>query len=120
MRRTTKRFGGAQRLRAAILAALVGGGSTAFAQEFVIRDIRVEGVQRTETGTVFSYLPLHVGDHYDPSKGVAAVRALYQTGLFKDIRIEAEGDVLVVFVEERPTIAAVEITGMKEFDKDAV
>ena len=120
MRRTTKRFGGAQRLRAAILAALVGGGSTAFAQEFVIRDIRVEGVQRTETGTVFSYLPLHVGDHYDPSKGVAAVWALYQTGLFKDIRIEAEGDVLVVFVEERPTIAAVEITGMKEFDKDAV
>jgi len=120
MRRSFRKFGGAQRLRAAILAALVGGVGSALAQEFVIRDIRVEGVQRTETGTVFSYLPVHVGDRYDPSKGIAAVRALYQTGLFKDVRIEAEGDVLVVFVEERPAIAAIELTGMKEFDKDAV
>ncbi|SPJ17510.1 Outer membrane protein assembly factor BamA [Burkholderiales bacterium] len=120
MRRTSKKFGGALRLRAAILAAFVGSASSALAEEFVIRDIRVEGVQRTETGTVFSHLPVHVGDRYDPAKGIAAVRSLYETGLFKDIRIEADGDVLVVIVEERPAIAAVELSGMKEFDKDAV
>jgi outer membrane protein insertion porin family len=123
MRRTSKRFGGAQRLRAAILAALVGGAcgaGGAYGEEFVIRDIRVEGVQRTETGTVFSHLPVHVGDRYDPAKGIAAVRSLYETGLFKDIRIEADGDVLVVIVEERPSIAAVNLSGMKEFDKDTV
>ncbi len=120
MRRTTKKFGGAQRLRAAILATFVGSASSALAEEFVIRDIRVEGVQRTETGTVFSHLPVHVGDTFDPAKGVAAVRSLYETGLFKDIRLEADGDVLVVILEERPAIAAVELTGLKEFDKDTV
>ncbi len=120
MRRTLKKFGGAQRLRAAILAAFVGGAGTAYGDEFVVRDIRVEGVQRTETGTVFSHLPIHVGDRYDPAKGIAAVRALYDSGLFKDIRLEADGDVLVVIVEERPSIAAVNLSGMKEFDKDTV
>jgi outer membrane protein insertion porin family len=120
MRRTSQKFGGAQRLRAAILAAFLGGGSSAFAEEFVIRDIRVEGIQRTETGTVFSHLPVHVGDRFDPAKGVAAVRALYETGLFKDIRLEADGEVLVVILEERPAIAAVELVGLKEFDKDTV
>ncbi len=120
MRRTLKKFGGAQRLRAAILAAFVGGAGTAYGEEFVVRDIRVEGVQRTETGTVFSHLPIHVGDRYDPTKGIAAIRALYDSGLFKDIRLEADGDVLVVIVEERPSIAAVNLSGMKEFDKDTV
>jgi len=120
MRRSSLKFGGAQRLRAAILAALAGSAGCALADEFVIRDIRVEGVQRTETGTVFSHLPVHVGDRFDPAKGIAAVRALYDSGLFKDIRLEADGDVLVVIVEERPAIAAVDLSGMKEFDKDTV
>jgi len=120
MRRTSIKFGGALRLRAAILAALMGGAGPVLAEEFVIHDIRVEGLQRTETGTVFSRLPLHVGDRYDPSKGIAAVHALYESNLFKDVRLEADGDVLVVIVEERPAIAAVELTGLKEFDKDNV
>ncbi len=90
------------------------------AQEFVIRDIRVEGIQRTEAGTVFSYLPLRVGDRYDPERGSAAIRALFATGLFKDVRFQAEGDVLVVIVEERPAIAEVKLEGSKEFDKDTV
>jgi outer membrane protein insertion porin family len=89
-------------------------------KEFVIRDIRVEGAQRTDVGTVFGYLPLRVGDHYDPGKGSAAIRALYASGLFKDVRLEADGDVLVVVVEERPAIASIELVGMKEFDKDQV
>lgn len=105
------------RLAAAVLAAWSLG---AVAQEFTVRDIRVEGIQRTEAGTVFSYLPLRVGDRFDPERGVAAIRALFATGLFKDVRLEADGDVLVVIVEERPAIAAVELNGIKEFDKDQV
>ncbi len=111
---------GAIPLRAAAAAVLSVFGLAAAAQEFTVRDIRVEGIQRTEAGTVFSYLPLRVGDRYDPEKGEAAIRALYATGLFKDVRLEAEGDVLVVIVEERPAIAAVELNGIKEFDKDTV
>ncbi len=104
----------------AVAAVLAAVGATALAQEFVIRDIRVEGIQRTEAGTVFSYLPLRVGDRFDRDRGSAAIRALFATGLFKDVRLQAEGDVLVVIVEERPAIARVELIGAKEFDKDAV
>jgi outer membrane protein insertion porin family len=108
----------ALRLAAAAVLGAVGAG--AMAQEFVIRDIRVEGIQRTEAGTVFSYLPLRVGDRYDPERGSTAIRALFATGLFKDVRFQAEGDVLVVIVEERPAIAEVKLEGLKEFDKDTV
>jgi len=104
----------------ALALLLAGLGGVAAAQEFVIRDIRVEGIQRTEAGTVFSYLPLRVGDRYDPERGAAAIRALFATGLFKDVRFQAEGDVLVVIVEERPAIAEVKLEGVKEFDKDTV
>ncbi|WP_293775724.1 outer membrane protein assembly factor BamA [uncultured Oxalicibacterium sp.] len=88
------------------------------ADPFTVKDIRVEGIQRTEAGTVFSYLPVRVGDTFTDEKGADAIRALYATGFFKDVRIEVEGNVLVVFVEERPAIATVEFTGTKEFDKD--
>ena len=106
-----------RRLAACVFAAWCVGAQ---AQEFTVRDIRVEGIQRTEAGTVFSYLPLRVGDRYDAERGVAAIRALYATGLFKDVRLEADGDVLVVIVDERPAIASVELNGIKEFDKEQV
>ena len=93
---------------------------SASAQEFVVRDIRVEGVQRTEPGTVFSYLPIRVGDRFDPERGTQAIRALYASGLFKDVRLEVDGDVLVVVVDERPAISAVDLTGVTEFEKDQV
>jgi outer membrane protein insertion porin family len=112
--------GASSRLRlisAALLATLAFGAD---AQEFVIRDIRVEGLQRTEAGTVFSYLPLRVGDRYDPERGAAAIRALFASGLFKDVRFQADGDVLVVLIEERPAIAEIKLEGLKEFDKDTV
>lgn len=107
-------------MRGVAAAVFSAFAAAAFAQEFVVKDIRVEGIQRTEAGTVFSYLPLRVGDRFDPDKGVAAIRALYATGLFKDVRLEVDGAVLVVVVEERPAIASIEFTGIKEFDKDAV
>ncbi|MFJ9449415.1 outer membrane protein assembly factor BamA [Herbaspirillum sp. NPDC101397] len=100
-------------------AALTLCTGQAFAVEpFVVKDIRVEGIQRTEAGTVFSYLPVRVGDTFTDEKGTAAIKALYATGFFKDVRVEAEGDVLVVQVEERPAIASVDFTGIKEFDKE--
>lgn len=100
-------------------AALALCSNQAFAVEpFVVKDIRVEGIQRTEAGTVFSYLPVRVGETFTDEKGTAAIKALYATGFFKDVRVEAEGDVLVVQVEERPAISAVDFTGIKEFDKE--
>lgn len=93
---------------------------SASAQEFVVRDIRVEGVQRTEAGTVFSYLPIRVGDRFDADRGTQAIRALYASGLFKDVRLEVDGDVLVVIVDERPAISAIDLTGVTEFEKDQV
>jgi outer membrane protein insertion porin family len=85
---------------------------------FTIRDIRVEGLQRVEPGTVFASLPVRNGDTYTDEKGAAAIRSLFALGLFADVRLEASGGVLVVIVEERPTIADVDFSGTKEFDKD--
>lgn len=85
---------------------------------FTVKDIRVEGIQRTEAGTVFSYLPVKVGDTMDDEKAKAAIHALYGTGFFKDVRLEVEQGVLVVLVRERPTIASIEVNGVKAFSKD--
>ena len=87
---------------------------------FTVKDIRVEGVQRTDAGTVFNYLPIKVGDRIDDEKASAAVKALYATGFFRDVRLEAENDVLVVIVQERPTISQIDIVGTKEFEKDVL
>ena len=90
------------------------------ADSFVIKDIRIEGLQRVEPGTVFSYLPVQVGDTFNEEKGADAIKVLYSTGFFRDVQIQAQGDVLIVIVEERPTISRIEFTGMKEFDQEIV
>jgi outer membrane protein insertion porin family len=87
---------------------------------FVVQDIRVEGLQRVEAGTVFASLPVKVGDTYSDDKARSSIRALFNLGVFKDVRIEVSSGVLVVIVDERPTIADVGFTGAKEFDKDAL
>ncbi len=107
-------------LAAAIALAVVAPLAAIAADPFVVRDIRVEGVQRTEAGTIFSYLPVKVGDRVDDEKLSAAVKALYATGFFRDVRLEREGDVLVVAVQERPTISALSFVGNKEFDTDTI
>ncbi|MFC4929688.1 outer membrane protein assembly factor BamA [Massilia sp. GCM10023247] len=101
----------------AAVLALCAGPALAVTP-FVVKDIRIEGIQRTEAGTVFSYLPVRVGETFNDDKSVAAIKALYATGFFKDIRLEEENGVLVVLVEERPAIASVDFTGTKEFEKD--
>ncbi len=102
----------------AILAVL---SQSAFALEpFVIKDIRVEGLQRTEAGTVFNYLAVEVGDVMSDEKATAAIKSLYKTGFFKDVRIEAEGDVLVVTVQERPSVAKIDFSGNKSFPSEKI
>ncbi|KQP17735.1 outer membrane protein assembly factor BamA [Pseudorhodoferax sp. Leaf267] len=101
--------------------ALMFAANTAWAVDpFQVRDIRIEGLQRVEPGTVFASLPFRVGDTYSDEQGSAAIRSLFGLGLFTDVRIQVSGDVLVVVVEERPTVADVEFVGTKEFDKDAL
>ena len=102
-----------------LVSILVAPAALAF-EPFVVKDIRVEGVQRTDAGTVFNYLPIKVGDRVDDEKASAAVKALYATGFFRDVQLENENGILVVIVQERPTISQIDITGAKEFDKDTL
>ena len=103
----------------AVAAMLAAGPVAAQAfQPFVVKDIRVEGLQRTEPGTVFSYLPVKVGETMTEEKAQQALRALFATGFFKDVRLDVDNGVLIVYVEERPAIAQVDFSGVKEFDPE--
>ena len=95
------------------LAAAVSTSAYGF-EPFVIKDIRLEGLQRISAGTVFNYLPVKIGDKINNELSSQAIRTLYKTGFFKDVRLEQEGNALVVFVAERPAIADVSITGNSE------
>ncbi len=102
-----------------LVAGLFSLPALAF-EPFVVKDIRVEGIQRTEAGTVFGYLPVKVGETLNDEKAAQAIRTLFGTGFFRDVRIEIENDVMVVVVQERPAIAQVDFVGLKEFDKDVI
>src|ERR1043166_8238309 len=107
-------------LRVGVLALALNAVPAQAIEPFVIKDIRVEGIQRTEAGTVFSYLPVKVGDTMTDEKASQTIRALFATGFFKDVSVETEDGGLVVVVQERPSIAQIDFTGMKEFDKETV
>lgn len=81
---------------------------------FVISDIRVDGLERISVGTVLNYVPLNVGDTFDESRAAEVIRGLFNSGFFDDIRLGVDGDALVITVRERPTIAAIEISGNKD------
>ncbi len=98
-------------------AAVLSTSALAF-EPFKVTDIRIEGIQRTEAGTVFSYLPVKVGDTMTDDKAAQSVKALFGTGFFKDVRIEIDKNVLVVIVEERPAIASIDFVGIKAFKKE--
>jgi outer membrane protein insertion porin family len=102
---------------ASLIAALVATPALAF-DPFTIKDIRVEGIQRTEAGTVFGYLPVKVGDTMTDAVAADSVKKLFATGFFKDVRLEIDGGVLLVLVEERPAITAIDFVGLKAFDKE--
>lgn len=107
---------------AGLIASLLtfsGFISSAWAIEpFTVKDIRVEGIQRTEAGTVFSYLPIKVGETMDNEQAAASIHALYATGFFKDVKLLVDHGVLIVQVLERPFIASIEINGAADFPKD--
>ena len=111
------RFGPAVVCTVALASALACPAALAVTP-FELKDIRVEGLQRTDPGTVFAALPFRIGDTYTDDKGSAALRALFATGLFKDVRIEIDGSVAVIVVDERSIIGSVAFVGLKEFDKD--
>ena len=116
--RTTSRGRLRPSLLCIALATALQAGSAWAVEPFVLKDIRVEGLQRSDAGTVFASLPFRIGDTYSDDKGAAALRALFATGLYKDVRIDIDDGVVVVIVEERPVIANIDFVGLKEFDKD--
>lgn len=86
-------------------------------ENFFVKDIRVEGLQRIAPGTVFNYLPIKVGDSLNEANARDAIAALFKTGFFQDVRLERSGDVLIVHVSERPSIDSIKISGTKELDE---
>lgn len=104
-----------------VLLTFSGLVRSAFAFEaFRVADIRIEGIQRTDPGTVFSYLPVRIGDSIQQAQAISAIRALFATGFYKDVRLERDGNVLVVYIEERPAVGSVSFDGIKEFDKEMI
>jgi outer membrane protein insertion porin family len=94
--------------------ALVLAGTAAFADDFVVRDMRVEGLQRISEGTVFNYLPINIGDNINEIRIQEAIRALYTQGLFDDIEMRRDGQTLIIAVHERPSIESFVIEGNKD------
>ncbi|OED41832.1 outer membrane protein assembly factor BamA [Endozoicomonas sp. (ex Bugula neritina AB1)] len=101
-------------MKRSLLSLLIGSLAMApCAQAFVVTDIRIDGLQRVSAGTVFNSLPIEVGDDVEAPAVAGAVKALYQTGYYNDIKIGRDGDVLVVTVVERPSISEIEFKGNK-------
>lgn len=112
---------GLRGLTLSVLASSLLAALPAWAVDpFTLRDIRIEGLQRIEPGTVFASLPFRIGDQYNDDKGSTAIRSLFGLGLFSDVRLQVNGDVLVVIVEERPSVAEVSFSGIKEFDAEVL
>lgn len=104
--------------RLAAFLVLLAVSLAAFGEQFKISDIRVEGLQRIAPGTVFNYMPVQVGDTVGDDVTASIIRSLYQTGFFNDVRVQRDGSVLVVSVQERPAIAEIDITGNNEIKED--
>jgi len=103
-----------------VLLLLLVSCQSGFAASFTVADIRVEGLQRITAGTVFNYLPLRPGDRISDQRSGELIQALFETGFFKDVRLERDGDVLVVVVSERPAIAEINFSGNKSIDEEAL
>ncbi len=102
------------------LVLLFSSATLAFSP-FVVKDIRVDGIQRTETGIVFAYIPVTIGELFSEEMATETIRQLYATGFFSDVRISTDNNIVVVSVQERPVIASVSFTGMREFEsKDII
>ncbi|WP_306283432.1 POTRA domain-containing protein, partial [Pseudomonas aeruginosa] len=108
-----------RRLLALALAAVTGAPALAQAAEpFTVSDIRVDGLQRISSGTVFTYLPVERGETITDNKVGETIRALYKTGFFEDVQLDRQGTILVVTVKERPAINKLTVTGNKDIKSD--
>ncbi|NYT57687.1 outer membrane protein assembly factor BamA [Alcaligenaceae bacterium] len=116
----SRKFSFSKRALPALLAALLIPSFASAFTPFVVRDIQVNGIQRVDAGTVFSYLPVKVGEQFTEVQASEAIQRLFSTGFFSDVKIDTTNDVLVVTVEERPTIASVSFNGMREFDAPGI
>lgn len=116
----SRKFPFAKRALPVIFAALLIPSLANAFSPFVVRDIQVNGIQRVDAGTIFSYLPVKVGEQFTEEQAAEAIQRLYATGFFSDVKIDTSNNVLVVTVQERPTIASVSFNGMREFDAAAI
>lgn len=106
-------------LALALAAGLSLPAAAALAAEpFVASDIRVDGLQRIASGTVFTYLPVNRGDTVDDGKVADSIRALYRTGFFEDVQLDRQGNILVIKVKERPAINKLTVTGNKDIKSE--
>ncbi len=100
---------------------LVSVAKLALAQEaFLVSDVRVKGLQRISAGAIFNYLPVKVGDTFDPSASSDLIRELYKTGFFKDIQVSTEGTAIIVDVVEYPSISLIEFAGNKLIKEESL
>ena len=107
------------RLRILGFSVLLMFSSWSFA-DFIVEDIRVEGAQNIETGTIFNYLPIKVGDRADEVLIDQSIKALFSTGFFRDVEVRQDGNVLILVVSERPAIATVEFSGNKDIKDEKI
>lgn len=105
---------------AVLLALLMSGiaGAQAQGEPFVVSDFRVEGAQRYAEGTIYSYLPINIGDTVDGMRVREAIRALYATGFFRDVELRRDGDTLVIAVLERPVIDELSFSGNTDIETE--
>ena len=90
----------------------------AYGADFLVKNMRVEGLRRISDGTVFNYLPIDIGDSLSPQRLGEALRALYSTGLFQDVEFRQDGGTLIILVQERPTINKLNLTGNKQIKEE--
>ena len=105
-------------LRALLSLTAIFFSCQAFAEEFVIKDIQVQGLERISSGAVFSQMPIDIGDPFDTRQSSELIRSLYKSGFFDDIALGRNGDVLIVKVKERPAIADISFKGNKDIPTD--
>lgn len=101
-----------------ILISVVFQSAYGSTTSFIVKDIRVEGLKRISAGTVYNYMPVKVGDRFNMSRSKATIKAIYKTGFFKNVSLNRKGNILVVRVIERPSIAKIELTGATEISED--
>ncbi|MBF6616312.1 MAG: outer membrane protein assembly factor BamA [Candidimonas sp.] len=117
---SSRKFPFAKRVLPVLVALLLAPSFANAFTPFVVRDIQVNGIERVDAGTIFTYLPVKVGEQFTDAQAAEAIQRLYATGFFSDVKIDSVNDVLVVTVQERPTIASVSFNGMREFDSKEI